>query len=904
MKRNLLSMALASATLMLATAAHAQDTPPPPQQAQPDQRSDEDAKTLDTVTVTGIRASIEKSIDTKQSSTSIVEAISAEDIGKLPDTSIADSIARLPGLTAQRFGNRPQEINIRGFAGDFSTALLNGREQVSPGNNRGVEFDQYPSELINSVVVYKTPDGSLIGQGLSGTIDLHTVRPLDFKEPVVALNLRGDMNEIEHDDDKLHGSRFSASYIDQFADNTVGLALGYAQLNNPTQSHVFEGWGYDSGVINGGNIFDVEGDNTRKGFMGVLEFRPNEMYSTTLDLFYSKFDREETKRGFQFSTGGTGNVVSREGDADLATRVQFQNVNFGVIRNDVNASYDDLFAIGWNHQLRLNDQWTLRADISNSSTKREERILETYARLAPGVEDDNVVATHNPDGYFDFDFSLDLTDPANFLLMDPGGWGGDRAQAGYLKDFDVTDNLTSVRFDLERTFDEGMFSSLEFGVNLTDRKKTRSSFENTLCLTVGCTSAENQGMAIPPQYITSSDLNFAGITFLGLDALGLLNDVYILNPKNHPDISKKNWDVHEEVTTLYVQGNINTDLGPVPVRGNVGLQVVNAQQSSDGFQSLPLGASGGPVSDSASFTHYLPSLNLSFQLPWDQYLRFGAARQMARPRMDELRVNNDIAIDFANPPNPNYPDEFQVPHYAMTGGNTQLEPWLANAYDLSWEMYFGGSKGYVSAAYFFKDLKTYIYTQEGFFDIRDTAFPPNLIDPSLSPIGRFSRPANGTGGYVRGHEIAVSIPLDLLWEPLLGFGIQANYADNDSSIQPYGPTRPNEPLPGLSKYVTNGTVYFERWGFAARVSARHRSDFVGEVQGFGGDREKRVFGAETVTDVQLGYTLQSGPMKDLSFLLQVNNLENEPYQTLDGSGRPNTFSEYGRTYLLGVNYKF
>ena len=160
------------------------------------------------------------------------------------------------------------------------------------------------------------------------------------------------------------------------------------------------------------------------------------------------------------------------------------------------------------------------------------------------------------------------------------------------------------------------------------------------------------------------------------------------------------------------------------------------------------------------------------------------------------------------------------------------------------------------------------------------------------------------GGYVRGHEIAVSVPLDLLWAPLEGFGIQANYSDTDSSIQPNGPDFPNEPLPGLSKYVSNGTVYYERFGFAARVSARHRSEFVGEVQGFGGDRTKTSFGAETVTDVQLGYTFQSGPMQDLSILLQVNNIENEPFQTLNGDGYPQSFSEYGRTYLFGVNYKF
>ena len=235
-KRNVLSLALATAIFANAGLAIAQEAPPPDTEEE-DEDAEGEARTLDTVEVTGIRAAIEASIDTKRDNTSIVEAISAEDIGKLPDSSIADSLARLPGLTAQRFGNRPQEINIRGFAGDFSTGLLNGREQVSPGNNRGVEFDQFPSELINQVVVYKTPDASLVGQGLSGTIDLRTVSPLDYGEQVFAANLRHDINEL--DDQKQSGNRGSFSYIDQFNDGTVGLALGYAVLQSPTQANQF-----------------------------------------------------------------------------------------------------------------------------------------------------------------------------------------------------------------------------------------------------------------------------------------------------------------------------------------------------------------------------------------------------------------------------------------------------------------------------------------------------------------------------------------------------------------------------------------------------------------------------------------------------------------------------------------
>src|SRR6478736_280561 len=191
LKRNLLSVALASATMMLATGAWAQSTTSttadpaakPQEKETPEQlAAKQQAKQLQTVTVQGIRVGIEQANTIKKESTSIVEAISAEDIGKLPDISIAESIARLPGLAAQRVGGRAQSISIRGLAPDFTTTLLNGRQQASSGDNRAVEFDQYPSELLASVVIYKTPDANIAGFGLSGTADLRTVRPLDFKD--------------------------------------------------------------------------------------------------------------------------------------------------------------------------------------------------------------------------------------------------------------------------------------------------------------------------------------------------------------------------------------------------------------------------------------------------------------------------------------------------------------------------------------------------------------------------------------------------------------------------------------------------------------------------------------------------------------------------------------------------
>ena len=179
-RRTAVSLAVAAAlpgAMLVPQAAVAQD-------------DDGDEVMEEIITYGTYRQSLLNSMEAKRSNSSIVEAISAEDIGKLPDVSIAESLSRLPGLAVQRLNGRGQVVNLRGMSPDFSTGLLNGREQVSVGDNRGVEFDQYPSELLQQVLVYKTPDAALIGQGLSGTVDLRTVRPLEYGERALNLNLR------------------------------------------------------------------------------------------------------------------------------------------------------------------------------------------------------------------------------------------------------------------------------------------------------------------------------------------------------------------------------------------------------------------------------------------------------------------------------------------------------------------------------------------------------------------------------------------------------------------------------------------------------------------------------------------------------------------------------------------
>jgi iron complex outermembrane receptor protein len=900
LKRNLLSAALASAILMQAHAVQAQDESAPAAEEAEEartRREREEPTKLDAVEVSGIRAGIEKALEIKRESTSIVDVVSAEDLGKLPDVSIADSIARLPGLAAQRVAGRASTVSIRGLAGDYGTTLMNGREQVSVGDNRTVEFDQFPSELINQVVVYKTPDAALVGQGLSGTVDLRTVRPLAFLDRAISFNVRGEKNSLGelNSDSSDMGSRASAFFVDQFADDTIGIALGYARLDSPGQAQRWEAWGYPDNIggtgagvlsLGGSKSIASSTDNVRQGLMGVLEFR-GDTYSSLLDLYYSKFDKTETTRFLEVGLGWGGgtSLVNPVIEDGVVVGGTFTGVR-PVLRNDRNGGNDKLFAIGWNNVWEFSEAWNAEFDLSHSQADREESILETYSGTRAGVLD-SVAFQLDPTTWPTLSFGRDYTDPGTIVLTDPGGWGQD----GYIKTPQIDDELTSVRGSAERFFFDGPFSSIEFGVNFADREKSRRVPEAFLDLLSDETVLGSEYLIDPV------DLSFMGIpgTF-SYDIDRVLAQFYTLRDNINADIVNKQWTVNEETTTAYAQLNIDSEWGGTGVRGNIGVQAVSVDQSSDGFTVIQGNAANAlPFSGGADYTDYLPSLNLAFALPSENTIRLGLARQMARPRIDQMRANNNTNLEFSG---------VNQGLWTRNGGNPEIQPWIANAFDVSWERYFGG-RGYVAFAYFYKDLRTYVFDQVTEFDATGLPIPTGYTGPTPDAVGFYTRPANGEGGNIKGWEFSVSVPFDLLSEALTGFGVVANYSDTSSSIKRLGPDGPDEPIAGLSDVVRNIAVYYENHGFQARVSQRYRSDFLGEIQGFGADRAQVFIDGESVVDFQTGYTFGEGALDGVAILLQVNNVTNEPYrQIFQGNGLTQRYEEYGRQYLLGLTYKF
>ncbi|APO94333.1 TonB-dependent receptor [Xanthomonas vesicatoria] len=920
-KRSALSIALAVA--MAPTLAAAQSATPA-QTTTTAQTASEPAAgevtELDKVQVTGLRRAIEGAISVKRDSTSIVEAISAEDIGRLPDVSIAESLARLPGLAAQRVAGRAQVISVRGLSPDFSTTLLNGREVVSTGDNRSVEFDQYPSELVSGVTVYKTPDAGLVGQGLSGTVDMQTARPLSYNERVIAIGGRYQRNSLgKAANVDPYGNRFNVSYIDQFADRTIGLTIGYAHTDMPIQENqvgLYEPWqtvnaqrqrpGVADGVYFSDGIKALRrtGNQKRDGVMATLQYRPSNAWTSTLDAFHTEAEQIDTANQFEL------NLSNYNGGYTPGLNITDVRVNdngsfiggtasgvYPLVRGMYNKREDKIDAFGWNNEISAGAVKII-ADLNYSKATRDELNLENNLQRAPMPQLDTVGVSVVGNGFSQLAPGMNYSNPDELFLTNTI-YG-----SGYGKVPRVEDVLKGARLQASFPMPEALswFSDLDVGVNYANREKQKTQPEGNITL-------GGQGEAT-----VAADLQYAPVNlgFAGLGSLPAWNvpatvSRYMLfNPSDDASfLVSKAWTVEEKITTAWLRANINTGWGEVGVRGNIGVQLQSADQSSQANYwdaSQPAGSEVRPIDDGKKYRDWLPSLNLAFQFPYEQTLRFAMAKQVARPRVDQLRASLEFGVDTS------------TGRPGASGGNPMLDPWRANALDISYEKYFA-DRAYVAAAFFYKDLKSYIYTQSrdnyDFSALVAGYVPPPGSAPVLT-TGTFSAPFNGKGGTLRGVELTASLPLDLLFAPLEGFGIQASATFNDSDVKIRDPESASSvgdgeiSLPGLSERVYNLTAYYEHKGFEARVSQRRRSDFIGEIGNFNGNRTLRYVVGENITDAQISYNFSEGSsLSGLTLLLQASNLSNSPYRTYaESKDRPLEYIEWGRTFVLGVNYKF
>ena len=852
-KLSVLTLALASAGMGLcaqsAWAAAAQEQAAPAATAATntaDSKKTKKEEEIEVIEVRSFAGSLIQSLNVKRFNDTVSETISADDLGALPDVSMADALTRLPGVSAVRTGGQASEINIRGMEGGFVFSTLNGREQVSTNGKRNIEFDQYPSELINSAAVYKSPKASLIEGGVAGTVELQTASPLKAdKEHNFVVNARGSFNDRANEvsDATETGNRLSFSYQGKFLDETLGVSLGYARLFQPSVATQFVGFNYNQErdldgaagdtaqelVSEGFEMQHRGGEETRNGYVAALEWQPNDKLRVKADAFISKFDTEAFARGFRakFESGTAiidnpvivdnimvGGTVKRRSDG--MTRVEMVN--------DDNTDYDEVRSYGFNTQYDVTDNWTVAVDVAHSSSSSNFRngllwsLASTDATAARPVVDPNVSITYQLNGLnlpgIGISNAASFTDINKMMV----------SKYGIYPTLN-TDEVDAYRFDSTYKLENDYISSVEAGMRYSERDYTndRQVFEygsDALFLSSEPPLRLTQDMvkrvdfkgefAAFPSYL-AVDLDKALNAWFpngipqpkqtwGNGYSGLANPV--AGGKSTPWSVTESGDVAEKVVSAYVMANLDMQVFNLPLTGNFGVRMVETTQKASNMTYVDGDPAKGAqyITDEAglvtddyapsvvglTYTDYLPSLNLNLALTDNDQLRFAYAKVMSRPPINQLSSVTTFNI---------------ASNGDVSGSSTRspfLKPFYANQFDLSYERYFEDSNGAFVAALFYKDIKSFIQQDTiTDFDFAEAGFPlpdyvpgtepgnPDGLPPkAVNPIGDYSTAVNNDqGGYIRGVELAYTQVFKDLPSFWSGLGISASYSYTESEIE-------------------------------------------------------------------------------------------------------------------------
>jgi len=877
-------------------------------------------ETKETVTVTGIRASIEKSLDTKKNADTVTEVVTAEDIGKLPDKNIADAVQRLPGVTTSSSAggeggfDENDRVSLRGTNPSLTQTLVNGH-MVSSGDwfvldqvqlvGRSVSFTLLPSELVSQVIVRKSQTADMVEGGVAGAVDIITRKPLQFAKPVtvsgsfgavytdlpkktdpqasVLINWKNDANNF--------GVMLQGFWEERHLRRDGQETLGYGTIS-PTSALAqarpdLANVAYPTLI--GSSFFEQE--RKRKGGLLGIEVRPVNELSLGFETFSSRLEATNYNRNWMMWGSkiiGTDNRIPNSYTVNNGTLTQATWNNAGtaaspaqyaivdqIYRPDAHAesTYSNLDAT-WH----LNDRLTLSGQLGVTRGKGVTPKQDVF-------EGDvfNTGASYNMHG---IGSPVDVAFPSGNPSVFTGtslDWIFGASPAS------TEDKERYGKADAEWVYDRGYLRSFKGGLRYAEH--TRETHQ----------VAQGPNFALNP-FDPANLPAWNGETYPGNFASGLggnfPRNVWMLSPSvleqwgdrysNRDPVSRQYWPgefaLKEKDSAAYFMANFEgTGWG-----GNAGLRFVKTREEVtvnvgvDGNACPPQSPCPqvpGAITTSAFGTFYknlvahdyndvLPSANLRFDLGRNMVGRLAATRTLARP--DYSALGGSISADDTT--------------HTGNGGNPDLKPIKSNNLEAAWEWYFA-PRALVSANVFYMDLKDYVAFgthQQTLLNIRTNTFDTYTIS---SPIN-----SNGT---VKGLELAWYQPLGL------GFGFEANYTyanakeDKNCASNDTGCQQAPDALLGASKNTYNVTGYYENYGFSARLAYTFRSAFF-----VGLDRSTPEFQDDTGTlAASIGYQIN----KRFAVYFDALNLNNPTlkYYAAD-TNQPRAFYKNGRQYYLSL----
>jgi iron complex outermembrane recepter protein len=944
-------MGSAALSLLAATQAAAQDVPAPAEAPAEEEE----------VLVTGIRETMRTSIDVKKRETAIVDALSTDEIGDLPALSVGEAIQTITGATTHREKGGASEIALRGLGPFLSNATFNGRDATNGSGDRSVNFNQFPSELINNIKIYKTQQADLVEGGVAGTIDIGTLRPLDSGKMRVQGEIKANYSPYQ---DKVVGSsawgwRGTLSYVDQYelgGLGELGIAIGVQRnsTNNPEEtvagSSTWTACNATKPVANNANCTAIDRTkdaagtpfylapnsmawrqisetDERDAVFGAIQWKFSDRVELNIDAQYSDRTFVENRRDLNISEmrNSLTNVIYDENGV-----IQKMNGRSAVESTASNlARSEEYLGGGANLRWDATDRLTLALDGSYSRTIRTE--IERQVRLRTDALDMNGV--RQPINHMRIPYTYEVK-PGNYAptitfdpRFDPNNhalfWDDVRPRRD---ENERRNEIWGVRLDADYKLD-GFISNIAVGGRWAQQTYRDFDVRNEITLTPTDPPAGREDARVNllcrtqfPQTGFLEQARGNSITsWATFDPLCLMREYTGSEDPGRPAEmrSSANRDVTERTMAGYIMAEYGGDLGAMPVRGNFGVRVVNTKVTSIGLRtafdvvSRPDGtitlqpsvpSNFDTVTLASETTRFLPSVNAIFELqPNRLLLRAAAYRAMSRPAPSALGAGRDFFLSDSTTAD----TIEEAIREIRANGSPALKPLMSWNGDLALE-YYPNRDSLFSATLYFKEFSG------GFMLVQnDEQFTIGGQQVTVPVIQTANSPDKSQ---LWGVEITLANRFSWLPKPLDGFGgkISYNYADTNfenedlllgESFSPAtGVTTPGiippAGLSGFSKHVVSAQLYYQLGGFSIQGIYNYRSNYYQDFVG-GNSQLRYVRGNETF-DLRASYDISS----NVSLRFEATNILDSPKITdmpVEGSIRQ--YHYYGPRYFIGARFR-
>jgi TonB-dependent receptor len=920
---------------------------------------DQSATTLQQVVVSSTRASLQSALSVKRNSLEIVDAISAEGLGKFPDTNVADALQRIPGVSIDRdsFGDG-QFVTVRGLGPTFNNVLVNGRSVTSENADQEFSFDLYPSDIISTAEVYKTGNPDLQAGGIGATINLKTVRPLDLSGLKIVL----DGSAYRQDNAGETEPQMFAMFGDNFMDDTLGVLVSLSdQKQLGYEDELTGGWTqFDPatnilpGTLASGNpdlthgVYPVAFQRDRSFFrqerqnaIVTLQYKPRDNLTFTVDGMYDYFQLDQsTTLANQLATIGNLSDIVMNSNGVVQSFNANDNSTFEIlVRESDRPVTTENF--GFNVNWQTTDHLSNVFDYAHSSSVGIPGPTSGQGDVGLRVASSSNYADFWPEQTLDIS-QAELGNPANYLSH-VAQWGAPASGATTTNGDDVHDTLDELKWDGTYTpSDWGPLAGINYGVAYSTEAKSVSVQETNpdiYCLFCGFLAPIPAGLLqsfnssgfmsgapgsyqAPPftfsigqliSYYESAGAQALRDSILGLPAGSTGAEYAQYGGTFGLQTDPTSFVVNQATRAFY----ISTTWSGNALQGwtaELGFRGEETHTTAQGYQTVlldltPLSGSeisqynivtapqqSGLITESHNYFSPLPSLNVKWNLARNAFLAD-----------DELTLRGGVSKTITRPLLTNIAPSlaFGTPRpedLTATSGNTNLKPYSSLNFDLALDYYFGGL-GYVSVAPFYKKISDFIvsYTSPEVFHIANSGNIANDTDINgQNATFLVTYPSNSEAANIKGLELAGQMGFNFLPNPFDGLGMSANatFLKSNAEFNSYNWGN-NFAIPGLSN-TYNATLFYSKGPLDVRVAYSYRAKYLLSVS-----IEPTFQNPYAETDFHISYTLPGpGDSTYSVYVGGVNIFNQKLIQVGRFSDELVGWSDPGPRYMAGIRLTF